>query len=86
MSCGDCGSTYLGIGNAKHGVEVTDNVGSQVDMSNGQTDAPSIGTYMNTTAHTPGIIRNPTDMLNRCMDGLGITENKHLQTSQRMSV
>ena len=73
VGCGDCG--YLGIGNAKHSVEVIDNVGSQVDMLNGQMDTPSIGTHMNTTTHTPGIIRNPTDMLNRCMDRLGITEN-----------
>ena len=53
ISHGDGAGTYLGAGDAKCGVEVTNGVGSQTDMSIGRGDVPSVETDPNKPAKAP---------------------------------
>ena len=53
ISHGDGAGTYLGAGDAKRGVEVTNGVGSQTDMSIGHGDVPSVETDPNKPAKAP---------------------------------
>ena len=59
ISSGDEVDTYLGAGDAKHMVNVTDGVGSQTNVSSGHKDVSSIQTDANKPANTPDIVSTP---------------------------
>ena len=59
ISHGDGAGMYLGAGDAKRGVEVTNGIGSQMDMSIGRGDAQSIKTDADISANETQIVRLP---------------------------
>ena len=61
MSHGDGARTYLGTRDTKHGVKVTDGIGSHADTSSGIGDVPRVGMAVNRSANVPENVRIPQE-------------------------